>query len=83
MSSNFVETQWTQNSIVANHWRSLTIHSILSQLKLNNTMLLQQQNITELKQYCNGKKECMKGMASNGWHDNAEYCLLMLADRPG
>lgn len=83
MSSNFIQNQWTQNRIIANHWKSLSINSILSQLELNKTPLLQKRNITELQQYCLGKDECMKKIVSSSWCGNEESCLLMLADVPG
>lgn len=80
--TQFVQSQWTQNKLIVDHWRSLLQQNTLSQLELNKTALLQIQNITEIRQYCGGKKSCLSGISSVIGCDRPS-CILMLADAPG
>ncbi|XP_032231213.2 receptor-type guanylate cyclase gcy-2-like [Nematostella vectensis] len=87
MSSDFVQQMWDSSQLIADHWRSLKIQSVTSQLLHNLTSLQHLQNMNDIKAACavSPCQDCLDWLLNTSHcHDSAEPldCTVVLAGFP-
>lgn len=85
MPKGFVQSQWDDKGVVADHWRALAKTAVIQQLKQNLTALQTQVNKTELELSCHGAAWCSSGLfyGVKCESENSSDCAVLLTDYPG